>query len=88
MAVRGKLHAVGEARSKVKHEGLAAFASRLLTANKGTRLRSGPHVAVALDRKGRLKGGKARADKLTPSGARRSRKAAAARWGEREAHRR
>ncbi len=51
MAVRGKLHAVGEARGKVKHEGLAAFASRLLTANKGPRLRPCPHVVAALDRK-------------------------------------
>jgi len=39
-------------------------------------------AAVALDRKGGLKGGKARAEKMTPEERRESaKKAAAARWG-------
>ena len=43
-------------------------------------------AAVALGRKGGLKGGRARADKLTPEQRREiARKAAAARWGKREA---
>jgi hypothetical protein len=42
-------------------------------------------AAVALGRKGGLKGGRARADKLTPERRKEiARKAAAARWAERE----
>jgi hypothetical protein len=69
-------------RSSINMDRIAA---RIARETEGIELRGKNPAAVALGRRGGLKGGKARADKLTPEQRKAiARRAAAVRWGENE----
>ena len=69
-------------RSSINMDRIAA---RIERETEGIELRGKNPAAVALGRRGGLKGGKARADKLTPEQRKAiARRAAAVRWGENE----